>query len=322
VHPTIRVFEVACLLLLSALLLSALLLSGPALAQQPNPSPAEKDHARERYLAGNEAYRAGNYEAALKAFDEADRIMGVPTTGLGLAKSQAKTGKLVEAFATLERVLRFPERSDEPSSFTEARRQARALLPELTERIPTITVQVSGVDSGASVTVSVDSSPLPQPDAATKVNPGSHAVTASAPGYSDGQASVTVGEGERRVVSLVLVHGDSPPPPPESGDNTAATALMVTGFSVGAVALVAAAITGALSLNTTSSLDDECGGNVCPESSRKDHERAIAFANGSNASFAIAGVGLVVGIVGLVMYATADGDEAAMLTPRGLEVRF
>jgi serine/threonine protein kinase len=99
--------------------------------------------------------------------------ISVPTTGLRLAKSQIKVGLLLEAHATLERVVQFAQQADEPSSFTEARDEARALRPEVLARIPVIAVQVRGAPP-STVTILIDGNVVPSDaDAArTQVNPG------------------------------------------------------------------------------------------------------------------------------------------------------
>src|SRR5262249_41048711 len=83
--------------------------------------------------------------------------------------------------------------------------------------------------------------------------------------------------------------------------------LVPIGFGVGAAGLVAGAITGVVSLSKTSSLKDQCPNGACPAIADDARSSANTFANISNVSFAIGGVGALVGVIGLLMGTSSDG---------------
>ena len=293
------------------------------------------EEARAHYHTGNDKYAAGEYEAAASAFEKADAIMGVPTTGLGLGKSQTKIGKLIEAYATLQRVARHPKESDEPAEFAEARDEATRLVPDIAARIPSVVLQVTGVKQGTSVNVKVDGTVLAIPvgvlETSFQVNPGTHDIAVSASGYTDGALSFEIVEAEKKAVAVAMAllpekGGGGNKPKPKSDDNTATEAVMWSGFALGAAGIIAGAITGGVSLSITGDIDTTCGADSpCPEAARADHDRAIDFANASNATFVIGGVGVVAGLIALVLLVDGDegGDAAAFrFGPGGFTVDF
>ncbi len=68
------------------------------------------------------------------------------------------------------------------------------------------------------------------------------------------------------------------------------------------VGALAGAITGGLALGQAKQLKSEClGGHCTTPDTQSRLDRATALANGANASFAIAGAGVIAGIVGLAL---------------------
>ena len=80
----------------------------------------------------------------LGEFEAADKIMGVPTTGLELGRARMMVGLLVQARNRLLDVTRYPVEPGEPAPFAKARAEAAKLADDLAKRIPSITVQVLG----------------------------------------------------------------------------------------------------------------------------------------------------------------------------------
>ncbi|RYE87685.1 MAG: hypothetical protein EOO75_14165 [Myxococcales bacterium] len=90
--------------------------------------------------------------------------------------------------------------------------------------------------------------------------------------------------------------------------------LMWVGFSVGGAALLTGTITGLMSSSRTSDIKDQCAGNVCPASLSGEADSARTLATVSNVSFALAAVGVGVGLYGL--FTTPDAPAAAPSTAR------
>src|SRR5579859_5892287 len=228
-------------------------------ARAAEPTAADRDTARTLMADGRAARDKGDLTGALRAFAAADDIMHVPTTGLELARAHVALGHLVEARETAIGVARIPERPNDPAPFKAARETARALADELDGRIPALTVRVSGVPEGASVTVSVDGTLLDGVGEAKKVNPGHHVVVAKA-AAAEATREIDLGERESKDVALDLgasapaaaAQGPDEHPPEQS--STGARVLLYGGMGLAGAGVVAGTIAGILSLSKTNSV--------------------------------------------------------------------
>lgn len=296
----------------------------PAVAQPPA-SEADKHTARELVAKGDEQYAEGDYEAALEAYRGAHLIMGVPTTGWEVARAQVALGQLLEAQETLEGVLAYPKRDDEPDAFTKARVKAEELLADLATRTPTLQVRVAGAEEADGATVSVDGVAWSEIDGAARpLNPGVHSVTASAPGFEDASREVELKERDRITVDLILRRQ-------QTDQGLDPWPFVYTGAAVAGAGVIVGAITGGLSLARASDFKDSCPSKQnCPMSTKPVQEESITLAHVSTASLAVAGVGAAVGAVFLALALTGDGPDeggataAAVLGPgwMGLQGRF
>lgn len=255
---------------------------------------------------GDQKAAAGDYAGALKAYQGADAIMGVPSTGIEVAKMQAKLGKLVEAADTLMRVSRYPERPDEPEPFTAARREAVRLVPEIVERTPAVIITVEEAPADAEITLRIDRVVVPGKtlELPHKVNPGTHLIEASAPGLV-GSQQVTLREGEERGVTLRMVPGKSSADVPSQPSSADISPLVWVGFGVGAAGVVVGTITGVLALSQESELEQTCPQQVCAGEGEDDLDSAYALAHVSTVGFIVGGVGATVGLIALL----AGGSE-------------
>ncbi|EYF04498.1 Hypothetical protein CAP_4466 [Chondromyces apiculatus DSM 436] len=178
----------------------------PATADAAEPSAADRETARGLVIEGRRKFDAGDLEGARKAFQAAHDIMGVPTTGLDLARALARLGRLVEARAMALDVARMPVKPKEPEAFTEARPAAATLAEELEKRIPGLEIRVKGPSEAAAIEVRVDGEVVPQASLSfpRKVNPGTHAVEAEAQGFEPARKEITAAEGATIPVELTL----------------------------------------------------------------------------------------------------------------------
>src|SRR6185503_5216812 len=90
-------------------------------AAAADPSESAKETARGLMAEGRELRDKHDLSGALARFQAADALMGVPTTGFEIARTQTDMGLLIEARATLRRVLAITERPDDPEPFKLAR---------------------------------------------------------------------------------------------------------------------------------------------------------------------------------------------------------
>jgi hypothetical protein len=297
------------------------------------PSAADKETARGLMAEGRAGRDKGDLKAALKAFAAADSIMHVPTTGVEVARTQAALGQLVEARDTALKVMRSPEGANEPGPFKAARETATSLTQELEARIPSIVVTVKGVPENATPMVTIDDAPIPSAalGEARKLNPGHHVIVAKAGGV-DAKQEVDLVEKDKKEVAIELPaaganaaaagagqgagDGASTEQPADTGGGKSgfSKALLIGGFSVAGIGLVAGTITGVMSMSKTSSIKSSsgCAGSVCGPAEYDDISSARSMATISTVSFVVAGVGAVAGVVGLL---TGNAPAAASAEP-------
>jgi len=260
---------------------------------------------------------AKDYPAALKAYQGADAIMGVPTTGIEVGRAQMALGLLAEARDTLLRVSRFPKDPGEPEAFTTARVSAQKLSENLAQRIPSLQIDVVGVTEIALLEVRVDGALIPNAllGLPRKTNPGAHRITALVPGRAPLETKVQLEERAREVVTVdfaraaATTKGHAPGPDEPVGGGTATDGpppevlpiVAYASFGLAGAGLLVGAITGGVSLSTTSSVKDTCTDDVCPTSSEADAQRALTLAHVSTVSFAVAGAAAVVGVVTAIL---------------------
>jgi tetratricopeptide (TPR) repeat protein len=252
-------------------------------APAAEPTAAAKEAARVAYTRGQAAFSAGQYEVALRAFEEAFAAVPNPIVLLSVAESHAKLGHVREAAATLHRYLAL--RPDAPD-----RGDIEAKLKGL-ENTPAF-VSVTSVPSGAELTI--DDSPTPQrAPAQIELTPGKHTLKYALPGYTSSAELLTVDPGARYDLEIVLKPAappEAPPPapvaataPPPAAEPIAPAALWITG-GIGAAGIVTGTVLGFLALKAKSDFDSD------PSESRADKgERLALFAD----------VGFGVGIMAL-----------------------
>jgi hypothetical protein len=300
-----------------ALVLSLLGYAPPAWAEEP--TAAEKETARSLMWSGDQALERGDTAGALRDYLAADAIMGVPTTGLAVAKAQLALGQLVEARDSALVVSRSQPQPGESPLFAAAREEAATLAAGVLERIATLRVRVRGLPRGTSYEVRIDGQRMPTAASAAgwKVNPTRHSVEVRAPGYQAARRSITARERGTHTVDVAMVAARKPTtaPAPERS-NTTEVALMATGFSIAGAALVVGAVTGALSLAKTADVKGSCEGDACPPAVEDDLATATTLANASNVAFAIAGGGLVVAIIGVAIAVASPAEPARDGVPK------
>jgi hypothetical protein len=119
----------------SSIGLSLLLLLAAPQALGGEPTEAEKESARVLLDEGDVRIEQSDLEGALRAYEAADVVMHVPTTGIEVAKTLERLGRFAEADRAARGVLEHPQPADEPVEFSEARRQAQALRERIAVHI-------------------------------------------------------------------------------------------------------------------------------------------------------------------------------------------
>lgn len=286
-----------------------LLLTGPAFADG-GPSQIDRDAARTLVQQGDERVEEGDFRAALEAYRRADDIMGVPTTAIEVGKMHEKLGELVAAYEAYERAADFPKKDGEPKPFARARDDAKKRTRKLAPRIPKLELDIDGVSPDIDVEVTIDEEVVEAWGRPFPIDPGPHEMVVRAEGYEVYAETFVLDEGSDRKIDVAMhaLEGGGDAMLQRGGSDL--WPLAITGFSVAGAGLVVGAVTGGLALSDASTLSDNCRDDLsCPESERATLDRQRTLAHTSTATFAIAGVGAVLGLVGLVL--SLDGDQGA-----------
>ncbi len=321
-----------------AALVALALLCAPihGLAQTPekNPTLQEKETARKLLDKGRAAEATGDLTTAVANFRAAHEIMGVPTTGIYLALALSKSGKLIEARDVALQASRAPKLPAERPERTRARDDATKLAADLAPRIPTISVAVQPQDA-PGLTITIDGQTLPPAARGLpwSVDPGGHEVRVQAQGYRPESRALQLAEGAKETVTVALVAAQSAQPvfvpapvqrPARDRGMAPAFIVAITGLSLGGATLVAAGVTGGLSLAKTADIKEQCAGSRCPASLQADADEAQTLATVSNVTLGVGGAlaiagGVALG-VGLAQTPSRSRELSLVLSPTELRL--
>jgi hypothetical protein len=305
-----------------AVALATLAPAGSAFAQPSAPSDnANLDVARSVAVSGREAFNAGDYETALSLFRKAYELFPAPTVVLYEARTLEKMGLLLEAVEAYTRTTRTAVPSGSPAQFAEAIAAARSEGDALRDRVPSLVVEVRGVntnDPGLNVSINgrpIGSEQLAQPQ---RLNPGTYRVSGAVGGERRTSADVTLVPGQSRRVVLNLI---AQPADPLAAEGAVSTPVDVAPTSrrgppllayvaggVGVAGIGAGVITGLLANGKYNEAERECPDDQCaPGSPGVDAVDAFrTWRMVSSVSYGVGAAGLAAGVV---LWLTASGDE-------------
>jgi hypothetical protein len=288
---------------------------------------SDADRATARLLAseGHEAVDRKDYATAADRFARADALLHAPTLSLHLARANAALGKLVAAQELLRRVVREGVPDPSNAAFVRAVEDAKQELAALGPRIPTVIVTVKGSDAPD---VTIDGTPVPRPALGAKrpVDPGRHAIRATAAGCAPAEATIELAEGASQAVALELAPATAaagavspaaapgapaaaPPPPapaPAHGGDARRTAGIV-GVALGGAGLAFGAVLGGLAVSKHGSLASSCPDGRCDASvTQADLDAYSTVATLSTVGFVAGGV---LAATGAVLWLTAPKPE-------------
>jgi hypothetical protein len=260
---------------------------------------------------GHHKFARGDFAAALDAYRAANDIMRVSTTGLGVGRALIKLNRLLEARTVLLAVSRLPPRPNESKPLMRGRRNAAKLQNDLADMIPSLQVEITVPKDVKKPQLMVDGKLVPsaligQPQ---KLDPGQHQVELSAPTYTSDKQTIQLALSQQRTVRLTLSKKSE-----ASSGNVFSSFIASTptwsliGFGVAGAGLITGGVTGGLALGAAGDAKAGCQGLACPAANQSAADRASLLANVSTASFAIAGAGAIVGVLGMVL---TDNDAAS-----------
>jgi hypothetical protein len=294
-------------------------LVGVAQAQSETLSLKE---ARKTFQRALELEQAKNWPEALRLFREVGEAKMTPQVRFHIALCEENLGKLVAALGGYELALADADAvgGDFKHDVETAIERLRARIPKLVirrgEGASAAKIELDGVALGAS-SIGVE----------VPLDPGPHAVTATAPGYEDFSATVEVSEGQSQPLEIVMkkLPSTAGRPAVSSGVVDAGPTKPKRNLTIPLVALGAggAALIGSgafyiLRLSAISNAEQECGGSLdnCPTSDKSyvDDQLSLAKRNTLIAQV-LGGVGVVGVGVGVVLLAVPPKDAKQAQLP-------
>jgi hypothetical protein len=321
----------------AAVMMGVLSATMPAAA---DPTPVDRESARALMDDGDASYDAHNYEAALQAYDAANAIMKVPTTGYAVAKTLAALGRLVEARDAAVLVTHMPSKPNETRPFVQARTAAEALSNELQAAIASLLITVDGVPTEA-VQVEVDGIPMAAAllGHARKTDPGPHVVHASATGYSEDRREVTLARGQSASVALnlrklpaaeptppsaALIPPPLPPaplsPPQRQSEPSAASSrgTRTLGLVLAGSGVVLVGVGGLLALHARSNYAGaSCDPDGCDREGYDTQTRARSLGVATTVMMSVGAAALATGAVVFLLAPSSSPNTRFAVSPRG-----
>ena len=252
--------------------------------------PGDVEQARADFERGAALYRAGDFRAALAAFEAAQARAPAPQALFNIARCQERLGQLADAVDSYTAYLAASPDAPDRAAVTARIEELRARLP--LEASLRISVEPPS-------TVSVDGEPAGTSPVSVSLNPGTHRIRAAQEGYQALERDVELAPGGRvqlelSLVPLVPVATTERAPEAAVRDNVAPLpktqprrwTWVATGI---AAASLAAGITFGVSAHQAQdTLKD--GTPRSPDQVQQIYDTAVARSNAANAFYAAAGV--------------------------------
>lgn len=185
---------------------AALVASVGLLTVAPAWAQTDDDRAGARVAAteGVKAINEKRWADAADLFTRAESLVHSPVHLLYLARAQEKLGRLVKARENYNRVIRERIGADSPEAFRQAQASAQQEVGAVEARLAAVTLTVQGEKGQVTVTMDGEKVPpaligLPLP-----VDPGEHTFQASGTNLKSDPVSVTVTEGGKSAVTLIV----------------------------------------------------------------------------------------------------------------------
>jgi hypothetical protein len=312
---------------LAALCAGFVLAPLPAAAQN---SDSDRALAESLFESGRKLMAEKKYAEACPKLAESFRLD--PTTGtlLNLAVCHRDEGRIASAWAEFKDAAALARRDGRADREQFAQEQVSALEP----RLPRLTISVAGESEGLSISRDETAIGKPAWGVPVAVDPGNHAIAATAPGYRKWETTIAIAERENKTVTVPALEADptagtaaeSAPassqqvspgaadqgPAPSPGVNKGKRVASYVAFGVGAVGLGVGAFFGIDAMSKKSDSDDKCTPG-CNQEGVDLSEDARTSARISTVGF---GVGLVGIGVGTWLLLTSGSPQGAPATAR------
>ncbi|HWA76189.1 MAG TPA: hypothetical protein VG937_27810 [Polyangiaceae bacterium] len=281
---------------------------------------------------GAEAFEKQDYETALDRFQRASSLFRAPSISVMEARTLVKLGRLVAALDKYEETRHTALPPDASEALQRAVNDAARESEELRARIPLLRISLVGKPLSGEAKVTIDGKPVPPAllDVERPVDPGHHAIEATATGLLPVRRSIELVQGEHRQIEiqfgsntpqdrLLLTPQTEQRVTPPAADSTPRNSLETWGWAatgLGAVGLGTSLVTGMVALGKKSDLDSACHPG-CPQSSSDTLDSFRFNRTLSYASFVVGAAGLGVGGYILLSGSRESNHVSASLSPAG-----
>jgi hypothetical protein len=287
-------------------------------------STADQAAAEALFKQARDLMSAGDYAQACPKLAESERLDPSAGTMLNLASCYEKNGQLASAWVTFQGAATAAQKANEPARA----KLARARVAKLEPRLPTLTITVAAGADLPDLVVTRDDQKVGRAEWGTPIpiDPGAHAILASAPGHKTWQTQARVdGPGTKASVEIPALASDSkpalhaveavpapsaPPPPPSSSPPSSAggstqRVLGVVVAGVGLAGVVVGSVFGVIAKSQESDATPHCSGTECDAA-------GISALNQAHSAATVSTIGFVAGAA-----AIAAGVVIYLVAPRG-----
>jgi hypothetical protein len=285
----------------------------PAVARAQ--SVSDQAAAEALFKQARDLMAGGDYAQACPKLAESERLDPSAGTMLNLASCYEKNGQLASAWVTFKGAATAAQRANEP----ERAKLARARAAKLEPRLPTLTITVAAGADLPDLVVTRDDQKVGRAEWGTPIpiDPGAHAVEASAAGHKTWQTQARVdGPGAKASVEIPPLATDSnraapaveaapapaPSPPPPSrpppsspGSTQRVVGVVVAGLGVAGVA--AGSVFGVIAKSHESDATPHCSGSECDAVGITALNQAHDAATVSTIGFVAGGAAIAGGVV-------------------------
>ncbi len=296
------------------------------------------------FQEGRKLVEAKRFSEACPKFAESQRLDPGIGTLLNLAACHELEGKTATSWSEFTQALGQAERE----SRADVREYARTHLAALTPKLPKIVISVSAENDAPGLEVTLDGQALGKAawGVAAPIDPGTHAVAATATGRKRWATQITFTAGDQKSVVVPPLEVDAqeptapaaPPPPdrrsaesdrahdvstpvaPPPAETPRGNTQRTAGLIVGGAGVVAMAAGVVLGLSAKATFDDSsshCDATGCDAEGLDRRSRAVDKGRVATALFAL-GAGTTVG--GAVFWFTAPHPASSRVAPVGLVV--
>jgi hypothetical protein len=317
--------------------LVALCFTGAAHAQ----AATDQTLAEALFQEGRKLVDERRYDEACPKFAESQRLDPGIGTLLNLATCHELQGKIASAWAEFTQALGIASREARAS----AQQLARTHLDAITPKLPKIVISVPAESEVPSLTVLLDGQTIGKPawDVAAPIDPGPHAISASAPGKKPWSTEVVFVLSEAKTVVIPLLEPEPATPsaapvvpapappepaalaPPRASDERPDETRRTLGFvlgGVGAATMGTGIVLGLLAKSTYGDSSDHCDASGgCDPAGLDIRDSAVRRGNVATVVF---GLGAAATIGGGVLLLTAPSKARTVslgLGPSGIALR-